>query len=418
MNRHALMIALEFPPCHSAGVQRTLSFVRHLPGLGWRPTVLTASTRAYRHLDGGGGAGLPEGITVSRAFALDASRHLAIRGRYLALTASPDRYVSWFLPAVMKGLQLVRRERPDVIWSTYPVSTSHWIASVLARKTGLPWIADYRDPAQFHYDPGVAASRLARRIDARTAAEAAMLVFTTARARDLYLERYPALATERATVIENGYDGAAFASFNEAGPAIAGRQGKDVLLLHSGALYGEGRDPAALIEAVGILGPRLAAAGRRVVLRFRGVTATPAQRELVQCAGAESYVEFAHRVSFAEAQAEMAGADVLVLLQSALFDLQIPGKAYEYIATRRPIVALTGPGGATAELLRGVDAAVVVDDRDVAGIIAGLEAGLGMAPRGGDLRRYERAAGAQRLAGLLDKVAAGKAPAAACNGHF
>lgn len=122
--------------------------------------------------------------------------------------------------------------------------------------------------------------------------------------------------------------------------------------------------------------------------------------------GAEDYVKFAPRVSFAQAQVEMISADVLVLLQSALFDLQIPSKAYEYIATRRPIVALTGLAGATAELLRGVDGALVTDDRDALGIVEGLKAALAMSPRGGDLRRYDRIAGAERLAGVLDRTAA------------
>jgi glycosyltransferase involved in cell wall biosynthesis len=400
MTSSVLMIALEFPPCHSAGVQRTLSFVKHLPRHGWQPVVLTASPRAYRHRDETTMAELPQGLEVARAFALDSSRQLAVGGRYLACTASPDRYVSWFLPAVAEGARLIRRHRPRAIWSTYPVATAHWVAAMLSRRSGLPWIADFRDPAQFHYDPGAAVSRRARKIDMTTARHASTIVFTTDKARELYLEQYKGLAPERTVVIPNGYDGASFK------PAVQGDKpaesgSKDVLVLHSGALYGEGRDPAALVQAVAILGPRLAAEGRRLILRFRGANPSSAQRELVRRSGAEPYVEFAPRVSFDEAREEMACASVLVLIQSALFDLQVPGKAYEYIATRRPIIALTGRDGATAALLREVESAVAVDDRDVEGIVAALSEALAMPTRSGDLGCYDRAVGSAQLVDVL-----------------
>jgi hypothetical protein len=86
--------------------------------------------------------------------------------------------------------------------------------------------------------------------------------------------------------------------------------------------------------------------------------------------------------------------------------LQIPGKAYAYIATRRPIVALTGMTGATAELLRQVDSSVVVDDRDVDGIIDGLSQSLEMPLRNGDLSHFDRAVGAERLAGIMASMKA------------
>ena len=405
MNR-VLMVALEFPPCHSAGVQRTLSFVRHLPQLGWQPVVLTATTAAYRQVDQSATRQWPEDVKVSRAWALDSSRHLAISGRYFSFTASPDRYVTWLWPAVMRGLLLIRRYQPSVIWSTYPVATSHWIASVLSGHSGIPWVADYRDPAQFLYDERAPDSRLARHVDAKTVGQASRVIFTTHKARQVYLERYGELKPDRTTVIENGYDGAAFSGLTEAAVESTETQDSDVLLLHSGALYGEGRDPTGLIRAAGILGDRFAASGRRLVLRFRGVSPTEAQRELVRRMGADRYVEFSPRISFEEARQEMFRANVLVLLQSKLFNLQIPGKAYEYIATRRPIIALTGMTGATAELLRRVDSSIVVDDGDVGGIIDALSRSLEMPIRNGDLRHFDRAVGAERLASIMASMKA------------
>src|SRR5262245_14053771 len=145
--RSLLMIAFHFPPlAGSSGIQRTLSFARHLPRLGWRPLILAAHPRAFSSVSDDQLADIPSEVVVERAFALDSSRHLAIAGRYPAFAARPDRWISWWLGAVPRGLTMIRRYRPAAIWSTYPIATAHKIASTLHRLSGLPWVADFRDP--------------------------------------------------------------------------------------------------------------------------------------------------------------------------------------------------------------------------------------------------------------------------------
>ena len=85
------------------------------------------------------------GTVVERAFAVDAARHLAVRGRYPAIVARPDRWAAWWLGAVPRSLAMIRKYRPAAIWSTYPIATAHTIGQTLHRLSGLPWIADFRD---------------------------------------------------------------------------------------------------------------------------------------------------------------------------------------------------------------------------------------------------------------------------------
>ena len=403
MNK-VLMVALETPPCHSPGVQRTMNFVRTLPSLGWLPIVLSASESVYEHQDTETAASWPPEVDIVRAFGLDSSRHLAVRRQYWSGTATPDKYVTWLLPAVIKGLKLIRTHRPRMIWSTFPVATSHWVAAILARRTGLPWVADYRDPAQFHYDMGLPRSRLARYVDRRTVEHAHKLVFTTERAQELYQLQYDTLEPERTVVIENGYDdvlrASIVASRERAPPAPTGH----VRLLHSGALYGQGRDPTNLIRAVQILQQRLSTQGRRVTLSFRGIALSTPEHELITKAGQHSFIEFLPRVPFRQAFAEMFGATVLILLQQELFDYQIPGKTYEYIASRRPIVGVVANAGATAALLRRVDSALIVEDMDVATIANAIERAIELPERSGDVSSYSRSAGSHALADLFESI--------------
>lgn len=138
MVKRVLMIAYHYPPLRgSSGIQRTLKFSRYLSEHDWRPVVLSAHPRAYASTSNDQLAEIPKEVPVHRAFALDTSRHLAIKGRYLGALALPDRWVSWWFGAVVSGLRLIRRYRPEIIWSTYPIATAHLIALCLHRITGI-----------------------------------------------------------------------------------------------------------------------------------------------------------------------------------------------------------------------------------------------------------------------------------------
>src|SRR6185295_18814484 len=129
------MVAFHYPPFSGgSGIHRTLKFTQYLPEFGWQPVVLTASRQAYRSQNGQ--RAIPQGIEIARAFALDTKRHLSFRGKYLQSLALPDQWVSWWPAAVARGLSLIRRHRPKVIWSTYPIATAHLIGLTLHRLTG------------------------------------------------------------------------------------------------------------------------------------------------------------------------------------------------------------------------------------------------------------------------------------------
>ncbi|GAB3461246.1 glycosyltransferase [Massilia terrae] len=350
MNKRALLIAFHFPPqAASSGIQRTLSFSKHLGRHGWEPLVLSAHPRAYQDQNPSQLASVPANLEVRRVFALDTKLHLGIAGRYPELLALPDRWISWCLGAVPAGLSLVRSHRPRVIWSTFPIATAHLIGLMLQRLTGLPWVADFRDPM---IQPTYPESRMQRRfyhwIERQTIARCTTAVFTTHSAHASYRERYPAHAA-KFTVIENGYDEDGFAQ-PAPPPVRTGR--RRVTLLHSGALYQSGRDPSAFLAAVAMLkeAGQASAASLRVVLRapddIEAVTA------LVRRHGVDDIVEVEPPVPYREALAEMLDADGLMVFQGTPFNTQIPAKIYEYFRARKPILGLVDTGGETARVLR------------------------------------------------------------------
>jgi len=349
------MIAYHFPPlAGSSGIQRTLRFVQHLPALGWEPLVLSASPHAYERTSDDLLAEVPPGTVVRRAFALDTARHLQIAGRYVGWMARPDRWVSWQFDAVRQGLKLIEEFKPDVIWSTYPIATAHVIASKLHRKTGIPWVADFRDPmAQDGYPGDPITWAHFQAIEADAAAQARYCVFTTPGAARIYQKRYAA-AAKRMVVLENGYDEESFASVAPPVPASsAAEPGKrPLILLHSGIVYPSERDPTQLFVALGRLqkAGKLSPADLRI--RFRASVNDDLLQSLAQTHGAQDFIELCSAIPYRDALAEMVAVDALLVMQGSGCNAQIPAKIYEYLRACKPILGLTDPAGDTAGVLR------------------------------------------------------------------
>lgn len=412
MNNKVIMTGLHFPPSAvSSGHLRTLAFAKYLPEFGWEPVVLCGTKAAYECIDPASMQSIPDGCRVHRIMALDAKRHLSIRGRYPSILAQPDRWASWWPGAVLLGLRLIRRYQARAIWSTYPVMTSHCVAYTLSRLTGIPWIADFRDPVATsvaHKDDRTIRSQT--RWERRVISRASCSVFTTPGAMQWCAERFPeAYRGGRLRIVENGFDEDAFASL----PPPSRAAGTPLVLLHSGLLYPKGRNPVPFFSALA----RMKAAGAigcdtvRVILRASGSEDIYA-REINRLRLGD-IVSLAPAISNREALIEQTRADGLLLFQGEVFDRQIPAKAYEYLRIGRPIFALVGEHGDTANLLRETGGAELVPLDDTAAIerrlrefITALQAGSAARVSRDTIARYSRKEGAAVLAGLLDEVSA------------
>jgi hypothetical protein len=352
MTKRALLIAFHFPPqAGSSGIQRTLSFSKHLGSYGWEPLVLSAHPRAYDEQNRGQLANVPAQLVVKRVFALDAKRHLGYKGRYLELLALPDRWVSWWLGAVPAGRALIRQYKPQLIWSTFPIASAHLIGLTLHRLSGLPWVADFRDPM---LQPSYPGSPLQRKIygwiERQAITRCRTAVFTTHSAMDSYRTRFPHIPASKFVVIENGYDEDGFDG-QLVPPPVAPQAGRRITLVHSGVLYKTGRDPSALFAALAALrqAGTVDAARLRVVLRAPGdIAATSA---LVAQFDVGDLVEVLPPVPYREALQEMLAADGLLVFQGTPFNTQIPAKIYEYFRARKPILGLVDTAGETARVL-------------------------------------------------------------------
>ncbi len=411
--RKVLIVAYHFPPqSGSSGFLRSLNFCRYLPECGWLPVVLTVNTRAYDRLDHTLIDQIPPEVSVVRAFALDAQKHLSIRGRYSRWLALPDRWVSWCLGGIPAGLLAVFRKRIDVILTTFPIPTANLIGLVLHRITGKPWVVDLRDSmTEDDYPREVLTRRVYRWIEKQTIKYGSRFIFTAASTQRMYLKRYPGLGPEKTLVIPNGYEEEDFRGliFPESGKNLDERP---IRLLHGGVIYPQDRDPRPFFRALARLKRegRVTAAHLRVDLRASGSDSYYSR--IVQELGIADLVHLLPPLPYRQALQDAADADALLLLQGVSCNHQIPAKAYEYLRLRKPILALTHEAGDTAALLREVGGATIVDLADEEALYLALPLFLRSIqnckhplPDSQKILRYARKNQAHELARYLSQLA-------------
>lgn len=256
---------------------------------------------------------------------------------------------------------MIRRFRPDVLWSTYPIPTAHLIGYSLAKITGLPWVADFRDPMAhegYPEDEKTWASFL--KIEQKVFANAAAATFTTRGALNLYKKRYVNSSADF-HLIENGYDEDAFLQAElKLSPCFKTEPGR-ILLLHSGIVYPQWRNPRMLFRAIRKLADQGASGMKNLIVRFRAPVHDEFVVQLAREENVMDFIEVAPELNYIEALAEMMTAHGLLLLQNNECNDQVPAKLYEYLRAARPILGLTDPEGDTATSLKAHEGHYLAD---------------------------------------------------------
>jgi glycosyltransferase involved in cell wall biosynthesis len=423
-----LLIAFYFPPAGGGGVQRTLKLCRYLPEFGVDVDVLAPTDPKWLAHDEPLLARIPETTTVHRSrfpgprsalradeleHAGSAAGRIAVQARHaLQRGLVPDKTVGWAATAVPAAIRIVRRRHVDALITTSPTHSTHLIGAAVARASGTPWVADFRDswlvnPHRSYERAGVRAKRLVERRMAGMVVRRADALTCVTPAIAAELGGLDPAAAGRIHVIGHGVDFDDFAG-------LPGPDGEPFTIVHAGAFFGR-RTPRPFLEALAALLDRRPDLRGRVRARFVGdLRAT--DRAWARSLGLDGAWEETGFLPHDRTLAAERSADALLLLiphAEGRGDTVVSGKLFEYIAARRPILAAVPPGGVAAALVREVGAGEVVDPDDVAGISAALEALCDRKPAGlpdvdieaavGD--RLSRRARAGEMAAVLRGVA-------------
>jgi glycosyltransferase involved in cell wall biosynthesis len=324
---------------------------------------------------------------------------------------TPDSRLGWVFPAARAARRATRDRDLRVIYSTSPFASAHLIALAVSRWTGLPWVADFRDPWRDNPFRELGYRSLEQWdawLERQVYRHATRIVCNTPTQQTRLVERLPWTAPKTVTV-PNGFDADWIA---QARPHRT--VGRDrFVLVHCGNCYGP-RSPLPLFGALRRVADRSPRIARQVRVLFVGDDRYNGHSlsALADRFGVRDMVEVVGVRPHAEAIGLLLGADASIVLGVAGpgGELQVPNKLYEYLAVRKPILALAPRGGAIAEVLDRASADHVTSDpRDEEQIAAGIElmvkqrSGFVDAPWSG-VAWYDRRWSAHVLARMLEEI--------------
>lgn len=392
--KRLLVVANPFPPMTSAGTNRVLRLLRHLPAQGWEATVLTAEAR--------GTDPAPDFVRVVRTPAI-VPRQLLYGGRRISKVDAwlfvPDPYVLWAATAFAAGRLLLAAEPFDALFSSHPRASVHVAAAGLARASGVPWMADYRD-RHFANDVLPYATPLhaaaTRWLEARVLRHAAAVSAINQPILDATVAHYPWLEGHT-TVLPNGYDSTEAAAATDLGPGF--------WFVYTGRLYKREQPLEAFLTA-------LAALPKDVKALFAGDAARV--RPLVEKLGIGDRVRLEGNVPHAVALGYQQAADAVLLVTGRRVE-SMSSKVFEYLHSGRPMFAVTAPHSAASRLLAEVGGSVTVEhDTDMRGplarFVADVRSGGGPVADADALARYDMAGVTAELAAVLDRLPSPRRP--------
>jgi glycosyltransferase involved in cell wall biosynthesis len=322
----------------------------------------------------------------------------------------PDKQIGWFRAARREGLRIAKEWQPEVIFATAPPFTTLLIGHSLSKATGVPLVVEYRDrwSDDPYYPPPWWRRQLERWMEGRITRHAAAITTVS----EPWAEAYRARYGKPVAVIYNGYDPSDHPQGAFTIPAGGWPERNVLRIIHTGGIYRGRRDPSPLFAAIS----RHADLRHKVRVVFYGI-ATDYVGSLARDHRVEDAIEVYGRVDHAESLRQQRISDVLLLMQmdSPLEQGNVPGKFFEYLGARRPILILGWDQGVPATIVKERNAGAATTDPDA--IAVQLRAWLAVKEQTGNLPDLsdEVCAGftheeqAARLAGFLKDCANGPA---------
>lgn len=424
-----LIITYYWPPAGGPGVQRVLKFVKYLPAFGWRPVVLTVRDGEYPAIDESLNKDVPADCLVFKTASLEPTglykRFVGMkkedRIRVAVLTEKsssmkkrlsnwirlnliyPDAKIGWKPFAVKEGLRLISEYHPELIFSSSPPSTVQRIARALSKKSGLPWVADFRDPwTNAYYYHQLPKSRLARKIDRHLERQ---VLHDADRIVTVSEGFFDDALHHKEIQIPNGFD-------SEDLPGSRDRQpNKKFTIRYMGSLKIR-QYIGSFFDALKDLSDR---PEMRDALRLDIIgNFDPRVRDIISAKNIPMEINFSGYRNHDEALRLVSQADMLLLVigRSHISHRLLTGKVFEYIMVRKPILAYGPPGGAADNLLQKTRTGRMFDYEDQPGAAQFIEDHFNDWKNGRqfsnfaaqEINRYERKELTRSLAKLFEDV--------------
>lgn len=392
--KRALIITYYWPPIGGSGVQRWVKFAKYLPSEGWQPVIYTPENPDLSSIDESLLNDIPSEAEIIKRpiiepyniyrkltgskgqIKIEANPGGGGKGSFLKRLSMwvrgnlfmPDPRCLWIRPSV-RFLKKYLKEHPvDVIISTGPPQSMHLIARKVSLATGIPWVADFRDPwTKIFYFKHLRLGKWAERkhhiLEQQVLDDATAVVAVS----PLVQQDFAAMTSTPVHLVTNGYDESDYTedivtdgNFN---------------VVHTGLLTAEG-NPVELWKALG----EKCANDTDFASKFRLVLAGRTDKKVLEDiskAGLDNFLTDYGYIDHNKAVQLQRSASLLILpiREEPETKAILPGKLFEYLAARRPILGVGTSEGAMATVLQETNAGKIFnwgDSEDISKHIDGL----------------------------------------------
>lgn len=398
--KRVLIITYYWPPTGGSGVQRWVKFAKYLPSEGWQPVIYTPENPEQLAVDRSLEAEIPadaeiiktrivepyelykkflkksghskEAVEVNPVNAQKKSflqkAAMWVRGNFFR----PDPRCMWIGPSV-KFLKEYLKDHPvDLIVSTGPPQSMHMIGMKLAEETGLPWVADFRDPWTKifyfkHLSMTPATVRWHKKMEKKVLDKASAVVAVS----PLVQQDFQAMTQTPVELITNGFDECDFA---EARCLEAdGGEDKDFIITHTGLFAADG-NPTTLWKVLADKCQKDSHFKRRLKIKLVGKTDEQIISSINENGLGDSLIDMGYQPHQEAVNAQRtASLLILPLRKEPEYKAVLPGKLFEYLASWRPVLGIGQPDGAMSMILNTTKTGVVLNWEDETSIARFLD---------------------------------------------
>lgn len=435
--KRVLIISYYWPPTGGSGVQRWVKFAKYLPEEDWQPVIYTPENPEQLAVDASLEAEVPSEAEVIRTRitepyalykkVLRRSGHskeavevnpvnaqnksflqkaaMWVRGNFFR----PDPRCLWIRPSVRYLKKYLEEHPVDLIVTTGPPQSMHMIGLRLAKETGLPWVADFRDPWTKifyfkHLSMTPATERWHKKMEKAVLDEASAVVAVS----PLVQQEFQAMTDTPVELITNGFDECDFPS--EKDTEAYGGPDKDFTITHTGLFAADG-NPTVLWD---VLREKYQADDdfrKQLRIKLIGKNDEQILKALKDRGLQEALTDMGYQPhSVAVEQQRKASILILPLRKEPEYKAVLPGKLFEYMASERPVLGIGQPDGAMAMILGEAKTGTVLDWDDKKGISEYIEKCWKMhlegrlTTVGADISRFTRRSTTRQMAGLFDRL--------------
>ncbi len=430
--RKVLIITYYWPPSGGAGVQRWLKFVKYLREFGWEPIIYTPENPEAPATDHSLEKDIPAGITilkrpitepyavykhfigmkpgekVNAGFLQEKEKPGLAEGISVWLRGNlfiPDARRFWIRPSVKFLEEYLKTITVDAIVSTGPPHSMHLIAMQLHEKTGIPWLADFRDPwtgIDFYHQ--LKLTRLADKhhhtLEKKVLESASAITVVSKQ----MLNEFNGIVKRSYTLVTNGFDESDFSLLS------AGLLDKKFTIAHIGSINAS-RNPEKLWEVLARMVKERKGFADVLQIKLVGKVDVSVLKS-IESNELNDYLLRIEYMDHSNVMHEIQKSQVLLLLINNISNAKgiLTGKLFEYLGSGRPILNIGPEDGDAAEILSDSDAGFTAgyDNEEVIyTIVDGYFEKYTvnqLFTKTGNYLNYSREALTGAIAGILDKI--------------